>query len=258
MSKNLREKISKKVRFSVFKRDNFTCKYCGKRSPDVVLEIDHIIPVVDGGTNDTINLTTACFDCNRGKGKERLELNQVVDKQKEEIDFILEKNAQLEELVRHLQDIQDTVEIEHQIFVKEYARLIHYNVYDCFTDEQYNARRAVLLKGIKKYGIDEIIECLNISYNQYFEKHEEKYFFDMIFKIAKCREQHKKNPNLKNVYLIKAIMEKKFRTKLNYEYTSKIEKLLSLLTFDELRFKICDMSWLTHFDEFYFEKGYGK
>jgi hypothetical protein len=56
------------VRFEVFKRDKFTCRYCGKRPPDVMLEVDHIQPVCDGGSDDPNNLTTACFACNRGKG----------------------------------------------------------------------------------------------------------------------------------------------------------------------------------------------
>jgi len=34
--------ISKRDRFEVFKRDKFTCQYCGKAAPDVVLHIDHI------------------------------------------------------------------------------------------------------------------------------------------------------------------------------------------------------------------------
>jgi len=34
----------------------------------VVLEIDHVIPVCQGGTNDDENLIVACEDCNRGKG----------------------------------------------------------------------------------------------------------------------------------------------------------------------------------------------
>ena len=59
--------LSKKLRFEVFKRDKFTCQYCGKRPPDVVLEIDHIVPKAKGGEDNSGNLTTACFDCNRGK-----------------------------------------------------------------------------------------------------------------------------------------------------------------------------------------------
>ena len=62
-----REPIRKSVRFEVFKRDLFTCQYCGATPPTVVLEVDHIEPVALGGGNDEGNLVTACFDCNRGK-----------------------------------------------------------------------------------------------------------------------------------------------------------------------------------------------
>lgn len=67
-----REKLSKRVRFDVFKRDGFTCTYCGQKPPTVVLECDHVVPVAAGGTNATANLTTSCFDCNRGKSDRSL------------------------------------------------------------------------------------------------------------------------------------------------------------------------------------------
>ena len=59
--------ISKKNRFDVFKRDGFKCQYCGRTPPQVVLELDHVIPRSKGGTDHQTNLVTACFDCNRGK-----------------------------------------------------------------------------------------------------------------------------------------------------------------------------------------------
>ena len=43
------------------------CQYCGQSAPDVVLEVDHIVPVAEGGDNDIMNLITSCRDCNRGK-----------------------------------------------------------------------------------------------------------------------------------------------------------------------------------------------
>lgn len=46
-----RKAISKKTRFDVFKRDGFTCQYCGAHPPEVVLHIDHIIAVAEGGTS---------------------------------------------------------------------------------------------------------------------------------------------------------------------------------------------------------------
>lgn len=69
-----RQSLSKKARFEVFKRDAFTCQYCGNKPPSVILEVDHIKPVASGGCNDVDNLVTACFDCNRGKGARTLDL----------------------------------------------------------------------------------------------------------------------------------------------------------------------------------------
>jgi HNH endonuclease len=65
--------LSKKVRFGVFKRDSFTCQYCGAAAPNVQLHIDHITPVSDGGGDDPDNLVTACAACNFGKGARTLD-----------------------------------------------------------------------------------------------------------------------------------------------------------------------------------------
>lgn len=62
-----RKAIGKRLRFSVFHRDRFTCKYCGSRPPDVVLVADHVIPVADGGETTFENLATSCESCNQGK-----------------------------------------------------------------------------------------------------------------------------------------------------------------------------------------------
>lgn len=67
-----RQAIGKRVRFDIFKRDRFTCRYCGAQPPDVILVIDHVRPVVEGGDNEDINLITACEACNQGKGKRPL------------------------------------------------------------------------------------------------------------------------------------------------------------------------------------------
>ena len=67
-SKPARTFISKKLRFEVFKRDSFTCQYCGQQAPNVVLHLDHVRPISDGGTTDILNLITACVACNSEKG----------------------------------------------------------------------------------------------------------------------------------------------------------------------------------------------
>lgn len=99
----MRKKISKKTRFEVFKRDRFTCQYCGRKAPNVLLEIDHIKPVAEGGKNDILNLITACFDCNRGKGKVLLSDAQSIEKQMCELEAMAERVEQL----RAIQDWRD-------------------------------------------------------------------------------------------------------------------------------------------------------
>ena len=63
-----RKPLSKRTRFEVFKRDDFQCAYCGRRPPEIVLHVDHIVPVAEGGGDDFANLLTACDECNLGKG----------------------------------------------------------------------------------------------------------------------------------------------------------------------------------------------
>jgi HNH endonuclease len=63
-----RTPISTAQRFRILHRDSFTCQYCFRNGgPDLPLEIDHVVPTSKGGTNEDINLKTACYDCNRGK-----------------------------------------------------------------------------------------------------------------------------------------------------------------------------------------------
>lgn len=57
--------VSKRTRFEVLRRDNYTCRYC--RSTDGTLTIDHVTPVALGGSDQPSNLVAACKDCNAGK-----------------------------------------------------------------------------------------------------------------------------------------------------------------------------------------------
>jgi Zn-finger nucleic acid-binding protein len=69
MSKSSFTSVWMRQRFLVFRKDNFTCRYCG-RSPiidGVSLECDHILPKSKGGKDDIENLITSCKDCNGGK-----------------------------------------------------------------------------------------------------------------------------------------------------------------------------------------------
>lgn len=57
-----------KMRFQVFERDKFRCRYCGRGAmDDVVLVVDHIVPKAKNGENALNNYVTACRECNSGK-----------------------------------------------------------------------------------------------------------------------------------------------------------------------------------------------
>ena len=58
-----RVKLTKR---EVFRRDNYTCQYCGRQTAH--LTIDHVIPRHRGGQHRWDNLVAACPGCNRHKG----------------------------------------------------------------------------------------------------------------------------------------------------------------------------------------------
>ena len=64
---SVRVAISPSERFEILTRDKFTCRYCGRKSPNVELHVDHIHPVAKGGTNSPDNLCAACVECNLSK-----------------------------------------------------------------------------------------------------------------------------------------------------------------------------------------------
>ena len=58
----------KGLKRSLMRRQDNTCAYCGYRRIAASMDIDHIIPVVRGGTNDESNLQVICSPCNQRKG----------------------------------------------------------------------------------------------------------------------------------------------------------------------------------------------
>jgi 5-methylcytosine-specific restriction endonuclease McrA len=65
--------ITQKKRLAIYLRDGLSCCYCGESVEDgASLTLDHVLPVIKGGTNDASNLVTSCFRCNLHKGKRNL------------------------------------------------------------------------------------------------------------------------------------------------------------------------------------------
>lgn len=104
--------LSVRTRFEVFKRDQFTCQYCGRKSPDVVLEADHIVPVAGGGSDDVVNLTTSCWECNSGKSDKALHQIVTGEDPHDRAVILLERQRQLEEYNQVIADEREARERE--------------------------------------------------------------------------------------------------------------------------------------------------
>lgn len=95
-----RKSTGKRQRFNVFKRDRFTCQYCGRTPPTVVLVLDHILPVAAGGETIDHNLATSCEECNQGKAAGLLtDVPQAIN---EQLAAQVERQEQLREYNRFL------------------------------------------------------------------------------------------------------------------------------------------------------------
>jgi len=105
-----RKQIGKKLRFEIFKRDGFVCQYCGATPPSVILHVDHINPVAEGGGNEPDNLITACEACNLGKGARSL--SGAPKTLKEKAAEVAEREEQLRGYNRILKARADRIEEE--------------------------------------------------------------------------------------------------------------------------------------------------
>jgi HNH endonuclease len=149
-----RPPIGKKLRFEVFKRDGFTCVYCGAQPPGVILHVDHVIPRANGGSDDIDNLVTACDGCNLGKGARELTAIPI---------SIEEKAAILEEREEQIAAFNALI-MAKQVRIEETA----WQVANVFLDHWNSDRiRTDWLHSIKRFverlPLDELLEAASIG-----------------------------------------------------------------------------------------------
>lgn len=157
-----RKGIGKKTRFEVFKRDKFTCQYCGRMAPDVILEVDHIKPVAEGGTNKMINLITSCRDCNRGKGKIRLTDDTELKKQQEQLAELAEKREQLKMMMEWRTELA-SLQLEEVDYICDYWCYANGGNYSL----NENGRTTVMHL-LKQFTLSEILDAIDISVARYY------------------------------------------------------------------------------------------
>ena len=218
-----RKSLSKTVRFEVFKRDGFQCQYCGQKAPDVVLETDHIKPVSKGGENEIINLITSCRDCNAGKGARELHDRSVVEKQRHQLEELNERRLQLEMLLEWREELAKIEEQRLQAVVDAVIkRDSHYSL------NETGLRK--IRKWLKRYPLEEILDALDVSFNQYLEWDNDNIStveswnkaFDFIPRIINVKRRSKDKPYLSELFYIRGIL----RNRLNYVNEHECMRLL--------------------------------
>lgn len=192
-----RKSLSVKLRFEVFKRDSFTCQYCGNKAPEIILEVDHINPVAKGGKNEILNLITSCFSCNRGKSDRVLSDLSIVEKQRVQIEELNIRRQQLEMILQWkdgLTNIQDEI-------VKKAAKYICKKV-DFSLNENGLSN---LKKNIKKFGLQQTLDAFDISKEKYY-KDDHDSFEICIKKIGGIAFLETQPEHLKKIAYAKGIL----------------------------------------------------
>lgn len=161
MAESKRKAITKKLRFEVFKRDNFTCQYCGAKAPDAILEVDHIEPVGKGSKNDILNLITSCRDCNKGKSDRRLSDMSIVEKQRKQAETLQARREMIQLMAQWQQELLEEEDMLIDMFENQFTSIFQMSLTD--------HGRAKVRSWIKQFGYQEVIEALNIAADKYEE-----------------------------------------------------------------------------------------
>ena len=162
-AKNVKRKsIPKKLRFEVFKRDQFTCQYCGRKAPDVVLHVDHIKPVAQGGKNSLMNLVTSCLDCNLGKGARTLSDQSIVERQRKQAEFLAQRREQIEMLRDWQLELLEQENLEIDV-VDQLIRKLNGNT-RCLSEHGRNSTIRPLLK---KYSLQFVLDAIQAGFATY-------------------------------------------------------------------------------------------
>ena len=203
--------ITKKVRFEVFKRDKFTCQYCGRNAPDVILHVDHIHPKSKGGANNPLNLITSCVDCNLGKSDRTLADDSVVAKQRAQLEALQERREQIDMMLdwhNGLAELQDDI----------VARLAEYWV-DNAPGWDLNENGLKTVKSwTRKFSVEELLYAIDAATNQYLHIDDEgnatavswEKAFAMVPKICNAERRCKEKPYLRDLYRMRSRMKYRF------------------------------------------------
>jgi hypothetical protein len=211
--------LSKRTRFEVFKRDKFTCQYCGKKAPDIVLQVDHIEPKAKGGTDDLVNLVTACDGCNAGKSDIRLSDDSAIVRQRDQLEKLQERQEQIEMMLEWHKTL---VAIDGQAIdrIEEYWC----DIADWYSLTEHGKQNAA--RWIRKYGLAEVLTAMRIASETYFRygpgnsdgsrsptKDSSELAYNKVGGICRVRAMQDEKPWLTDFYYVRAILRRRHESR---------------------------------------------
>lgn len=220
----MREPISKKLRFEVFKRDKFTCQYCGAKAPDVVLHCDHVHPVAEGGKSDTLNLVAACQGCNSGKGRRLLDDSSVIERQRDQLEALEARREQLAMMLEWRNEFERVKTDTVQAIANQIASRGGFGVNE--------NGKVTIRKWLKRFSFDEIVTAVDESFDSYMkwtgdEPNEAAWnvAFGKIPGVCSIRRQMVEKPYLHKLIYVQGILRNRLRDKWG-KYISAMETMV--------------------------------
>lgn len=226
--------IDSKLRFEIFKKDLFTCQYCGRSAPEVELQVEHIIAKANGGTDDIDNLMTSCSQCNYAKNanpiSDKLYTTNLFEKHIKDISDIKKRKAQFELITLYKKELAELESME----VKEILSLIPED-----TTNQYSQHAFRIKNLIKKYGFNIVYDATERCVNKLFDTDTKillawrvDFYLPIMCKILVDKDIDINSFEIK--YLIEVIKEKLFDGYLKEIYNPEKDILPMLLEINKL------------------------
>ncbi|MEX0775885.1 MAG: HNH endonuclease [Phycisphaeraceae bacterium] len=211
-----RKSLPKKIRFEVLKRDSFQCQYCGASAPNVLLQIDHVKPVANGGTNDILNLITSCTECNSGKGARELDDDAALVKQQNQLQELNERREQLELMIQWKEELSNLKETLVDRVAEHWSKRV-----GGFSPTETGLQ--TLRRLVKQHGYADVVDAVDTAVDIYVKydgetpTHESvAVAFQKIPGVLRTNDVAKEKPYIRDLYYIRGILRNRGYVNENY------------------------------------------
>jgi hypothetical protein len=195
--------LSQRVRFEVFKRDRFTCQYCGRKAPDVILHADHVTPRAAGGEDDILNLVTSCRECNLGKSDRMLSDQADIEVRRKAMEELEARRSQLEMLRDWHVSLSSLDEQAAEMLWDVWCSVA------VVSRKMEEGEKASLMQLLKKYSFDEVVEGMRTACSK---RHSGDIAFAAIGKFCRLAKMENDDPvDCRRRYILGIL-----RNRLNY------------------------------------------